>query len=169
MEENWNSCSLDIIGKAVFNYDFKSVEKVPFLPLSLPLLHTPTLTLTHSHTLSHTQTLSLSLSNTHTLSLALSLARFLSRSLSLSSSLSLPRSLALSPSRRPSSTVASSPSRRSTPFPLSSEHGQNVSMTVLRVPKHRRPRWFRSCKTVMARFVMRSSLLQDESCFENET
>ncbi|KAJ1480183.1 cytochrome P450 [Baffinella frigidus] len=28
MEENWNSCSLDIIGKAVFNYDFKSVEKV---------------------------------------------------------------------------------------------------------------------------------------------
>jgi len=28
MEENWNSCSLDIIGKAVFNYDFGSVEKV---------------------------------------------------------------------------------------------------------------------------------------------
>ena len=167
MEENWNSCSLDIIGKAVFNYDFKSVEKVPCLPVSLPLLHTPTLTLTHSHTLSLTQTLSLSLSNTHTLSR--SLARSLSLSLTLSSSLSLPRSLALSPSRRPSSTVASSPSRRSTPFPLSSEHGRNVALNVLRVPKHRRPRWFRSCKTVMARFVMRSSLLQDESCFENET
>jgi len=28
MEENWNSCSLDIIGKAVFNYDFGSVDKV---------------------------------------------------------------------------------------------------------------------------------------------
>jgi len=28
MEENWNSCSLDIIGKAVFNYDFGSVEKL---------------------------------------------------------------------------------------------------------------------------------------------
>lgn len=28
MEENWNSCSLDIIGKAVFNYDFGSVDKL---------------------------------------------------------------------------------------------------------------------------------------------
>ena len=28
MEENWNSCSLDIIGKAVFNYDFGSTEKL---------------------------------------------------------------------------------------------------------------------------------------------
>ena len=26
MEENWNSCSLDIIGKAIFNYDFGSVD-----------------------------------------------------------------------------------------------------------------------------------------------
>ena len=28
MEENWNSCSLDIIGKAIFNYDFGSVDKL---------------------------------------------------------------------------------------------------------------------------------------------